>query len=81
MDNLANNLLSGGTAAFVEQYQYGVAMLLTRGIHTQGGSLLISERAIYSLHILYRMLFCNRDYELEPLCDDIFIGVHRAQAH
>lgn len=43
------------------------------------GSLFTSERAAYYLNILYRMLFYKRDYELEPLYDDIYSGVISAQ--
>lgn len=58
--------------------QYGSAALLARrNVHT--GSLLTSERAAFYLNILYRILLFKRDYELEPLYDDIYNGVHPAQ--
>ncbi len=51
--------------------QYGSAALLAkRNVHT--GSLLTSERAPFYLNILYRGLLFKRDYELEPLYDDIY---------
>jgi len=58
--------------------QYGSAALLAgRNIHT--GSLLTSERAAFYLNILYRILLFKRDYELEPLYDDIYNGAYPAQ--
>ncbi|WP_419174431.1 hypothetical protein [Desulfosediminicola sp.] len=59
-------------------HQHGsTALLAKRNVHT--GSLLTSERAAFYLNILYRILLFKRDYELEPLYDDIYNGVHPAQ--
>ncbi len=53
-------------------------LLTNRNRHL--GSLLRAERALPYLNILYRMLLFKRDYELEPLYDDIYRGVEAAQA-
>ena len=58
--------------------QHGAGLLLThRNPHV--GSLLVSERSVFYLNILYRLLLFKRDYELEPLYEDIFNGVLSAQ--
>lgn len=53
-------------------------LLANRNPHL--GSLLRAERALPYLNILYRMLLFKRDYELEPLYDDIYRGVEAAQS-
>jgi hypothetical protein len=53
-------------------------LLVNRNRHL--GSLLRAERALSYLNILYRMLLFKRDYELEPLYDDIYRGVEPAQS-
>ena len=73
---IAQDLFSSANLAFFQQY--GSAALLT-GRNTSLGSLLISDRVIHYLNILYRMLLFKRDYELEPLYDDIFHAVQSAQ--
>jgi len=59
--------------------QHGSTTLLT-GRNANVGSLLVSERAPFYLNILYRMLLFKRDYELEPLYDDIYYGTQTAQS-
>ncbi len=59
--------------------RHGSTMLLTRR-NASVGSLLVSERAPFYLNILYRMLLFKRDYELEPLYDDIYYGAQSAQS-
>lgn len=54
------------------------SLLVNRNQHL--GSLLRAERALFYLNILYRMLLFKRDYELEPLYDDIYRGVGSAQS-
>ncbi len=44
------------------------------------GSLFMSERAVPYLNILYRMLLFKRDYELEPLYEDIYTASLSAQS-
>ncbi len=67
-----------GNEGFSYFQQSGAATLLTRR-NLQVGSLLTSERAVFYINILYRMLLFKRDYELEPLYDDIYNGVQAAQ--
>ncbi len=58
--------------------QHGAGLLLAdRNAHV--GSLLVSERSVFYLNILYRLLLFKRDYELEPLYEDIYNGVLSAQ--
>ncbi len=59
--------------------QHGSTTLLARR-NANIGSLFTSERAPFYLNILYRMLLFKRDYELEPLYDDIYNGVQTAQS-
>lgn len=66
------NLFSGDSLRYFEQH--GAASLLAdRNCHL--GSLFTSERSTFYLNILYRMLLFKRDYELEPLYDDVYNGV------
>ena len=71
------NLFSNDGLAYFQQH--GSATLLTRR-NANVGSLLLSERALFYLNILYRMLLFKRDYELEPLYDDIYYGAQSAQS-
>ena len=58
--------------------QHGAGILLAeRNVHV--GSLLVSDRSVFYLNILYRLLLFKRDYELEPLYEDIYNGVLSAQ--
>ena len=58
------DLFSNQGLAFFERQ--GAAVLLAgRNVHL--GALLTSERALYYLNILYRLLLFKRDYELERL--------------
>lgn len=71
------NLFSHDSLAFFHQHG-SATLLLHRNAHL--GYLLTSERGVYYLNILYRMLLFKRDYELEPLYDDIYNGVQPAQS-
>jgi hypothetical protein len=71
-----DTLFSANALCYFEQY--GAGPLLT-GRNSHLGSLFTSERAIFYLNVLYRMLLFKRDYELEPLYDDIYSGVISAQ--
>jgi hypothetical protein len=72
-----NNLLSSASLSYFERH--GAASLLAER-NSSLGSLFTSERAVHYLNILYRLLLFKRDYELEPLYDDIYNGVISAQA-
>ena len=55
----------------------GAALVTHRNRHV--GNLLSAERAVWYTQILYRMLLFRRDHELEPLYEDIYDAVRRAQ--
>lgn len=55
-------------------FEESSAEILLQGRNAYLGSLFKAERAVPYLNILYRMLLFKRDYELEPLYDDIFRG-------
>ncbi len=55
----------------------GAHLMLAR--NRQLGALLVSERNVFYVQILYRMLLFKREHELEPLYEDIFQGVRPAQ--
>ncbi|MBV5317181.1 MAG: DUF2397 family protein [Desulfobulbaceae bacterium] len=59
--------------------QHGSSILLS-GRNSHLGALLTSERAFYYLNILYRLLLFKRDYELEPLYEDIFQEIFPPQS-
>ncbi len=44
------------------------------------GNLLITERSIFYVQILYRLLLFRRDHELEPLYEDIYDAIGPAQS-
>lgn len=73
----SKNLFSNNPLSHFEQH--GASPLLA-GRNSHLGSLFTSERAVHYLNILYRMLLFKRDYELEPLYDDIYSGVLSAQS-
>jgi len=77
-DNLSeiSGLLGSEPLSFFEQ---GCVSALFNGRNRYLGSLFTAERAVFYLTILYRMLLFKRDYELEPLYDDIYGGVLPAQ--
>jgi len=54
------------------------AQLITRRNHHLG-SLIVSDRGIFYIQILYRMLLFKRDHELEPLYEDIYQAIRPAQ--
>ncbi len=43
------------------------------------GNLFLAERAVFYLQILYRLLLFRREHELEPLHEDIYDAVRKAQ--
>jgi hypothetical protein len=55
----------------------GSYLMLSR--NRQLGALLVSERNVFYIQILYRMLLFKREHELEPLYEDIFQSVRPAQ--
>ncbi len=66
------DLFTSSTLSFFEQG--GMATLL-QSRNRNLGSLLKAERALPYLSILYRMLLFKREYELEPLYDDIYRSI------
>ncbi|MDD2466891.1 MAG: DUF2397 family protein [Desulfobulbus sp.] len=71
------DLLNNNGASFFQQH--GSSILLS-GRNSHIGALLTSERAFYYLNILYSLLLFKRDYELEPLYEDIFQGIFSPQS-
>ena len=55
----------------------GAHLMLAR--NRQLGALLVSERNVFYVQILYRMLLFKREHELEPLYGDIYQAVFSAQ--
>ena len=52
---------------------------MTRNRNSHLGTLLTSERSVFYIQILYRLLLFRRDHELEPLNEDIYVAVKSAQ--
>lgn len=72
----AHALLSeNATTAFDE----GFCFHLLSERNTNLGNLIGSERALFYLHIVYRMLLFRREHELEPLHEDLYREVRDAQ--
>ncbi len=63
----------------VEAFDRGEAAQLVVRRNRNLGSLLNSERAVYYVQLLYRVLLYRREHELEPLHEDIFSAVKSAQ--
>jgi hypothetical protein len=62
-------------AAFNEGYAANFVLKRNRNL----GVLLTSERGIFYVQILFRMLYFRKEHELEPLNDEIFYAVKGAQ--
>lgn len=60
-------------------FDQGAGHHLVASRNRQLGALLVSERGIFYVQILYRMLLFKREHELEPLYEDIFQAVQPAQ--
>lgn len=60
-------------------FDQGAAQHLIASRNRQLGALLVSERGVFYIQILYRMLIFKREHELEPLYEDIFQAVQPAQ--
>lgn len=63
----------------VTAFEEGFCSHLLSGRNTNLGNLLGSERALFYLHIAYRMLLFRREHELEPLHEDLYRAVRDAQ--
>ncbi|HEX2957559.1 MAG TPA: hypothetical protein VHO70_12050 [Chitinispirillaceae bacterium] len=63
----------------VTAFEEGFCIHLLSGRNTNLGNLLGSERALFYLHITYRMLLFRREHELEPLHEDLYRAVRDAQ--
>lgn len=64
---------------FQEGFLDGAAANLVVNRNRHLGNLLNSERGVFYAQILYRMLKFRRDYELEPLNEDLYSAVRGAQ--
>ncbi len=60
-------------------FERGAAARLLLNRNRQLGALLVAERSVYYVQILYRMLLFKREHELEPLYEDIYHAVRPAQ--
>ena len=60
-------------------FEQGTAARLLLNRNRQLGALLVAERSVYYIQILYRMLLFKREHELEPLYEDIYHAVRPAQ--
>lgn len=63
----------------IEAYELGATANLLQERNPALGNLLMAERAIYYVQILYRLLLFRRTHELEPLYEDIYAAVRPAQ--
>ncbi|MBN2451440.1 MAG: DUF2397 family protein, partial [Lentisphaeria bacterium] len=72
----APDLFSGGTVAAFEE---GAVAAAIQARNRQLGNLLLAERAVFYVQILYRMLLYRRDHELEPLYETLYEAVKPAQ--
>jgi len=66
-------------SAPLDAFERGAAARLLLNRNRQLGALLVSERSVYYIQILYRMLLFKREHELEPLYEDIYHAVRSAQ--
>ncbi len=63
----------------VTAFDEGFCVHLQSGRNPNLGNLLGSERALFYMHIAYRMLLFRREHELEPLHEDLYRAVRDAQ--
>lgn len=63
----------------LDAFERGAAAGLLVNRNRQLGALLVAERSVYYVQILYRMLLFKREHELEPLYEDIYHAVRPAQ--
>ena len=63
----------------VAAYEEGLARELVLRRNRQVGQLLLAERAVLYVQILYRLLLFRRAHELEPLYEDLYEAVRPAQ--
>lgn len=60
-------------------FERGAAAHLVAARNPHLGHLLLAERALFYVNILYRMLLFRRDHELEPLYEVVYDAVRPAQ--
>lgn len=60
-------------------YEEGLAGELVSRRNRQVGQLLLAERAVLYVQVLYRLLLFRRAHELEPLYEDLYDAVRPAQ--
>ncbi|NCD33413.1 MAG: DUF2397 family protein [Spartobacteria bacterium] len=60
-------------------FAHGCGVHLLSGRNANAGRLMTSERGLYYVQILYRMLMLRREHELDPLYDRVYEGVVEAQ--
>jgi hypothetical protein len=62
-------------------YEEGRAAELILRRNREVGNLLLAERAVLYVQVLYRLLLFRRAHELEPLHEDLYDAVRPAQGH
>ena len=63
----------------IDAYNLGLARYLTTNRTSHLGQLLLADRAVFYMQILYRMRLFRNTHELEPLHDDLFEAAFQAQ--
>ncbi|HBM17354.1 MAG TPA: hypothetical protein DD381_13585 [Lentisphaeria bacterium] len=64
---------------YIEAFDEGVSSFLVKNRNKNLGAMFASDRALFYIQILYGMLCLRRDHEIEPLNDDIYLTVKKAQ--
>ena len=76
---MTNDIIKLFSEDCIDAFNEGAASLLVENRNRHIGTMLSSERGVYYIQILYRMLCFRREHELEPLNDEIFSTVRPAQ--
>ena len=64
---------------YILAFNSGIASRLVLNRNRNLGTMLASERSVFYVHIILRMLYFRREHEIEPLNDEIYIAVKTAQ--
>ena len=76
---MINDIIKLFSEECIEAFNEGTASLLVKNRNRNIGAMFSSERSVYYIQILFRMLCFRREHELEPLNNEIFIAVRQAQ--
>jgi len=72
MSEKNNNLFSEN---YIEAFNNGSGAELVLKRNKSLGALLTSERSVFYVQIILRMLYFRREHEVEPLNDEIYFAV------